>query len=126
MMLAYLRHDPTVYSMMKPNKPLLRKMNLERHILSKNKEESEQSLELGSFLLRYHANIDYGDFSDDPFTILKLRRYEDVKYAAELEALSKNHEDLESRLEELRLQGVNTHSVVESKSTGPVMFENNK
>ena len=41
MMLAYLRHDPQVYSMMKPNKPLLRKMNLERHILSKNKEESE-------------------------------------------------------------------------------------
>lgn len=57
--------------------------------------ESEQSLELASFLLRYHVEIDYGDFTDEPFAVQKLRRYEDVKYAAELEALSKNFEGMQ-------------------------------
>ncbi len=38
LMLKYLRHDPSVFARLKPNKILLRKMNLERHFMS---EESD-------------------------------------------------------------------------------------
>ncbi len=46
--------------------------------------------------MRYNRNIDYGHFSEEPLAIQRLRRYEDVKYAAEIEALSKNFERLEN------------------------------
>lgn len=71
--------------MLKPNKLLVRKMNLERFILGSSYDDGINGLEMASFLLRYHAEIDYGDFSDDPYVIQKLRRHNDVKYAAEVE-----------------------------------------
>lgn len=37
-MLKYLRNDPSVFARLKPNKILLRKMNLERHFLSNGQE----------------------------------------------------------------------------------------
>jgi hypothetical protein len=39
-------------------------------------------------VLRYHENVDYGDFTSDPVTIQRLRRYENIKYAAEIQMLN--------------------------------------
>ncbi len=75
---------------------LLRKMNLEKHFKSDGSDR-DIALEFASFLLRYHVDIDYGDFTDDPFAIQKLRRYENVKYAAEVEGLTKAIEDISGR-----------------------------
>lgn len=91
-MLRFLRNDPQVFAMFKPNKLLLRKMNIQNLIASEQTQESSLGLEFASFLLRYHVTLDYGDFTDDPFCIQKLRRYEDVKYATEVENVTKAFE----------------------------------
>jgi hypothetical protein len=44
--------------------------------------------------LRYHEELDYNDFTDNSVAIKKLRRYENVKYASEVEELAKVIEDL--------------------------------
>ena len=44
-------------------------MDLEGLIVSDSSGESQSGLELASFILRYHVNLDYGDFTDDPFCI---------------------------------------------------------
>jgi len=49
-------------------------------------------------MLRYHIEIDYMDFTDDFVAIRVLRRYEDVKYAAEIENVTKTVEQLSDRL----------------------------
>jgi len=61
--------DASVFAKFKPSKPLLRKMNLAQHIMSTSIQESELSLDLCSFLLRYHRGLDYGDFSDNPYCV---------------------------------------------------------
>ena len=48
-------------------------------------------------MMRYHVDLDYGDFTEDAFCIQKLRRYEDVKYATELETVTKAFEALSER-----------------------------
>ena len=68
-LLKYLRNDQSVFTMLKPNRLLLRKINIERHILSSQPSEAAAGLELASFLLRYHADIDYSDFTDDSAAI---------------------------------------------------------
>lgn len=44
--------------------------------------------------MRYHEELDYNDFTDNSVAIKKLRRYENVKYASEVEELAKVIEDL--------------------------------
>ena len=61
--------DSKCFSKFKPSNALLRRMNMGVHILSKDKNESETSLELCSFLLKYHRSIDYGDFSDSAYVV---------------------------------------------------------
>jgi hypothetical protein len=61
--------DANIFAKFKPNKPLLRKMNMGAHIMSTNQSESELALEFCSFLLRYHRALDYGDFSDNPYVV---------------------------------------------------------
>ena len=67
-MLNYLRHDPNLFARLKPNRVILRKMDLDRHFKS-DQADREASLELASFLLRYHQDIDYMDFTDDSIAI---------------------------------------------------------
>jgi len=50
-------------------------------------------------MLRYHREIDYVDFSTDAAFVRLMRRYENVKYAAELESLAKSFSGLEQRVE---------------------------
>lgn len=66
---GYLQNDPSTFKNFKPNKPLLRKMNLSDHMMSQNNVESENALELSGFIMRYHRSIDYGDFSDSPYVV---------------------------------------------------------
>ena len=73
-----------MFAKFKPSKPLLRKMNLAQHIMAAG-PESEVALDLCSFLLRYHRALDYGDFSDNPYCVQRLRRYEDFKCWSEIE-----------------------------------------
>lgn len=61
--------DGNVFAKFKPNKPLLRKMNMSAHIMSQSQNESELALEFCSFMLRYHRALDYGDFSDNPYVV---------------------------------------------------------
>jgi hypothetical protein len=63
-------------------------MNISDAILSKDENEANTAKEFASFLLRYHETLDYGDFTADAFAIQKLRRYENTKYAAEIEMLN--------------------------------------
>ncbi len=75
-----------MFAKFKPSKPLLRKMNLAQHIMSTTSiQESELALDLCSFLLRYHRGLDYGDFSENPYCVQRLRRYEDFKCWSEIE-----------------------------------------
>jgi len=74
-----------VFAKFKPSKPLLRKMNMSQHILSHTYQESELALEFCAFLLRYHRVLDYGDFSDNPYVVQRLRRFEDLKCWNEIE-----------------------------------------
>lgn len=81
--------DASVFAKFKPSKPLLRKMNLAQHIMSTTSiQESELALDLCSFLLRYHRGLDYGDFSDNPYCVQRLRRYEDFKCWSEIEDIA--------------------------------------
>ena len=85
-------------------------MNIQSLIVSDQPQESALGLEFASFLLRYHVTLDYGDFTDDPFCIQKLRRYEDVKYATEVENVTKAFEQLSARFTRL-----------ENNQSGPLM-----
>lgn len=84
---GFLQNDPATFKNFKPNKPLLRKMDLSNHIMSNNNVESESTLDLCGFIMRYHRSIDYGDFSDSPYTVQRLRRYMEFKQWAEIEEL---------------------------------------
>jgi len=107
--LNYLRNDANVFSRFKPHKPLMRKMNLAVHImgrflfiLAQNDNESELALEFCNFLLRYHRDLDYGDFSDNPYVVQKLRRYEDFKCWAELEELQQLQDQSGNKLDKFK------------------------
>lgn len=50
-----------------------------------------------SFMLRYNPQIDYVTFSDNAEFVRKIRRYEDVKYAIELENLTHKITEVESK-----------------------------
>ena len=89
-------------------------MNIDQLIISSDNQESQISLEFASFLLRYHVDIDYGDFTEDAFCIQKLRRYEDVKYATELETITKAFEALSERFVVIESQTAERQSTPES------------
>jgi len=84
---TYLLNDATVFKSFKPNKMLLKKMELTDHVLSANQQESEAALELCAFIMRYHRSVDYADFSDSPFMVQRLRRFLEFKQWAEIEEL---------------------------------------
>ena len=65
-LLCYLRYDPIVFQTFTPNRPLLRKIDLEQHIrYADDAMESEAALEFACFLTRYHRFVEHTDFSED-------------------------------------------------------------
>ena len=51
--------DPKVFKRFKPNKVIIKNMNMSAYILSQNYKDQELALDFCSFLLRYHKDIDY-------------------------------------------------------------------
>ena len=102
LMLEYLRNDPNVFRVFKPNKPLLRKMDVSVHIMSQASSESELALEFCGFLMRYHRAVDFGDFSDSPFVVQRLRRFQEFKSWAEIDDLQSLTETFMSRFDQFK------------------------
>ena len=57
--------DPKVFKRFKPNKAIVKNMNLSSYVLSTNPKDADLAMDFCAFLLRYHRDIDYSDFSDD-------------------------------------------------------------
>jgi len=94
--------DPQVYQRFKPNKLIIRKMNIEGLIrcnllllpLAHIDEDADLALDFASFLLRYHRDLDYSDFSDDLGLQTKIRRAEAFRSWADIEDLANGYESL--------------------------------
>lgn len=84
LLLVYLKNDVTVFNAFSVNKPLIRKLDLETHIISQNHAEREASLELAVFIMKFYKQIDFGDFSNDPVVISKIRRELDYRIQKDL------------------------------------------
>ena len=62
---SFLRNDTRVFNAFTPNKLLLKKLDLGKHIMSDNSNEVDAALDLTLFLLRYRNTTQYSDFSED-------------------------------------------------------------
>jgi len=96
----YLKGDGSVYGRFKPNKLIIRKMNIAKVINSTKEAESDLALDFSSFLLRYHRDIDYSDFSDDPKTLHKIKRAETFRSWADIEDLANGFESISTNFEQ--------------------------
>lgn len=94
--------DPKVFKRFKPNKMIVKNMNMQPYILSNNYKDTELALDFCSFLLRYHKDIDYNDFSEDQYVVQKIRRAEIYRSWADIEDLANGYETLNSNFEKHR------------------------
>lgn len=78
---------------------IVKNMNMATYILSNNFKDQELALDFCSFLLRYHKEIDYGDFSDDQVVVQKIRRAEIYRSWADIEDLANGYETLNNNFE---------------------------
>jgi len=76
---TFLQNDITVFNSFSINKPLIRKLNLEEHLKSKNPLEREAALDLSTFILRFFKQTDFTDFSTDASVVQQLRREIDFR-----------------------------------------------
>ena len=84
-----MRSDKRIFDAFRPTDSLLERIKL--HELAMNRDSADLSsmaCNIISFLLRYNPQIDYVSFSTDPEFVRTIRRFENVKYAAELEQLT--------------------------------------
>ena len=72
------------------------------YVLSQNFKDQELALDFCAFLLRYHKDIDYSDFSDDQFVVNKIRRAEIYRSWADIEDLANGYETINSNFEKHR------------------------
>lgn len=72
------------------------------YILSQNFKDQEIALDFCAFLLRYHKDIDYNDFSDDQFVVNKIRRAEIYRSWADIEDLANGYETINTNFEKHR------------------------
>ena len=78
-----------MFDAFRPTEDLLNKIKLGEMAMSRESSEmSSLACDIISFMLRYNPQIDYVDFSSDAGFVRMIRRYEDVKYARELENLT--------------------------------------
>jgi hypothetical protein len=90
--------DEQVFTRFKPSKAVIRRLNLEKVIESSNIKESDQALDFASFLLRYHRNLLYEEFSDNPTTVSRIKRAETFRAWADIEDLALGYERLMNNL----------------------------
>eukprot|EP00347_Sterkiella_histriomuscorum_P008751 403343892 len=98
----YLKNDPKVFKRFKPNKVIIKNMNMSTYVLSQNFKDQELALDFCAFLLRYHKDIDYSDFSDDQFVVNKIRRAEIYRSWADIEDLANGYETINANFEKHR------------------------
>ena len=88
-LLLLLRGDKRLFDAFRPTEDLLNKIKLGEMAMSRESPKlSTLACDIISFMLRYNPQIDYVDFSNDAGFVRMIRRYEDVKYASELENLT--------------------------------------
>ena len=84
-----MRGDKRIFDAFRPTSELISKIKL--HELAMNTQSADLSslaCNIISFMLRYNPQIDYVTFSLDPEFVRTIRRFENVKYASELEQLT--------------------------------------
>lgn len=69
-------------------------MNISDMVLSKIEAEQDLALDFSSFLLRYHWDLNYEDFSDDKQVLMMIRRAEMYRNWADVEDLANGFETL--------------------------------
>ena len=77
-------------------------MNMATYVLSQSFKDQELALDFCAFLLRYHKDIDYSDFSDDQYVVNKIRRAEVYRSWADIEDLANGYETLNANFEKHR------------------------
>ena len=103
----YLKNDPQVYARFRPNRIILRKMNIANLIISSEETESDLALDFSSFLLRYNRELDYQDFSDDLNIQNKIKRAETFRSWADIEDLAHGFENLSTNFDQHRTTAAN-------------------
>jgi len=68
-------------------------------VLSKIEAEQDLALDFSSFLLRYHRDLNYEDFSDDKDVLMMIRRAEMYRNWADVEDLANGFETLQNNFE---------------------------
>jgi hypothetical protein len=99
---TYLKNDPKVFKRFKPNKAIVKNMNLSAFVLSSNAKDADLALDFCAFLLRYHREIDYSDFSDDQYVVGRIRRSEVFRAWADIEDLANGYETINANFEKHR------------------------
>lgn len=69
-------------------------MQVDKIIESNHLSESDLGLDFASFLLRYHRNLNYDEFSDDIRIVSKIKRAETFRAWADIEDLALGYERL--------------------------------
>jgi len=75
-------------------------MNISDMVLSKIEAEQDLALDFSSFLLRYHRDLNYEDFSDDKQVLMMIRRAEMYRNWADVEDLANGFETLQNNFEQ--------------------------
>lgn len=92
---TFLKNDPQVYARFKPDKTILMRINLDPFVSSKLNDERNLALNFTSFLLRYHQDLDYTDFSEDESVIRQIKRAEMYRNWVDIEDLATGYETLQ-------------------------------
>ena len=103
----YLKNDPNVFSRFRPNKVILRKMNISSFIESSDLDDQELALDFTSFLLRYNKDLHYQDFSDDLAVQNKIKRAETFRSWADIEDLANGYEMMAKNFQSHRTTAAN-------------------
>lgn len=77
-----------MFSRFKPNRIIIRKLKINRVITSQVEAEADLALDFASFLLRYHKDLEYADFTEDNNVQDLIRRAEAFRQWADIEDLA--------------------------------------
>ena len=82
-------------------------MNIASIINAQKEEDSDLALDFSSFLLRYHRDLDYADFADEPLIGQKIKRAETYRAWADIEDLANGFESLQTNIEQHQTTAAN-------------------
>jgi hypothetical protein len=95
LLFSYLKNDPQVYVRFRPDRNVILRMNLDSFVNAQDEDTSNLALNFTSFLLRYHKELDYADFSHEPEVIKKVQRAEMYRNWVDIEDLANGYETLQ-------------------------------